>query len=154
MAAAMRRLARVLALCLALGACAAGSTGAQSARPDGEGYAGVGALVTRIAVAGQPANWKETLMLRPVHERAAVELRYLGMDEYGRALFERRDVDGIAGAGQAPVAAPGTDAAVVAGGADARQIALDLRLVRQVHVQGKIVEVLEATPSGVVFRIY
>ena len=93
-------------------------------------------------------------MLRPVHERSAVELRYLGLDSYGRALFERHDVDSIAGAGQSPAPAPGTEAAPAGAGADTRQIALDLRLVRQIHIQGKIVEVLEATRSGVVFRIY
>jgi len=35
-----------------------------------------------------------------------------------------------------------------------REIALDLRFTRQLRVQGKIIEVIEATASGVVFHLY
>jgi len=37
---------------------------------------------------------------------------------------------------------------------DTREILLDLRLAREIRVQGKIIEIVEASPSGVVFRLY
>ncbi|HYA66310.1 MAG TPA: hypothetical protein VEE84_06455, partial [Burkholderiaceae bacterium] len=75
------------------------------------------------------------------------------------AVFERHDVDTLAGPPPAPpvgAASPDTEAGFAAAGlpADTRQILLDLRLSRQIRVQGKIIEILEASASGVVFRLY
>jgi len=129
-------------------------------RPDGEGYAGNGELLVRIALR-QPDSMGWVGGLMGHHngaDRATIEIRYLGLDSLGRAVFERRDADALAAA---PARTPG--AAAVAGasaaadmhdGPNVRQITLDLRMARQLRVQGKIIEVIEAAPSGVVFRLY
>lgn len=147
-------------------------------RPDGEGYAGVGELLVRIGVPQGGPSWAAPLTENlPLghRERAYVEIRYQGLDSLGRAVFERRDGDALAAAAPntvLPVTARGTVLAPAApatpGGEatmgngsiappvtpDTRDIAMDLRLTRQLHIQGKIIEVLEATASGVVFRLY
>jgi hypothetical protein len=146
-------------------------------RPDGEGYAGVGELLVRIGVQQEGPSWTESLtagLTQRKRERAFVEIRYQGLDSLGRAVFERRDGDALAAAAPntvLPTTAKGTvlapTAAAVPADADpaagvnappatpnTRDIALDLRLSRQLHIQGKIVEVVEATASGVVFRLY
>jgi len=148
-------------------------------RPDGEGYAGVGELLVRIGVQEGGPSWTETLgeTVSPgrKHERAYVEIRYQGLDSLGRAVFERRDGDALAAAApntvlptnakgtvlvpSAPPAAagdanPGNGAIASPATPNTRDIAMDLRLSRQLHIQGKIVEVIEATASGVVFRLY
>jgi hypothetical protein len=177
--------ALLLATLLCLEGCASSPTaavapGAPAAgtanRPDGEGYAGVGELLVRIGVQQEAAGWTETLTstLAPKkHERAYVEIRYQGLDNLGRAVFERRDGDALAAAAPntvlptnakgtvlAPTAAPASGVDGGPGGASAplapntRDIALDLRLTREIHIQGKIIEVVEATASGVVFRLY
>jgi hypothetical protein len=133
----------------------------RSNRPDGEGYAGRGELVLRIGMPDGPG----ALLPIPVPgidakktERAYVELRYLGLDALGHAVFLRHDADALAGvparlAGPAP--APDADAeGAPADPPDTRRIALDLRRTRQIAIQGKVIEVIEATPSGVVFRLY
>lgn len=147
-------------------------------RPDGEGYAGVGELLVRIAVPQGGPGWAapitENLPLGK-RERAYVEIRYQGLDTLGRAVFERRDGDALAAAAPNTVlpvtargtvlapaapATPGGEAAMGNGSIappvtpNTRDIAMDLRLTRQLHIQGKIVEVVEATASGVVFRLY
>jgi hypothetical protein len=143
---------------LVLAGCSALQSDRSANRPDGEGYAGTGAVVMRIGVQGGSAGWlPNPFASRP--ERAAVEIRYLGLDASGRAVFLRHDDDAIAGKGRAvsPGALP-ADAALQDGApaaaADSRQIVVDLRTTRQIHVQGKIIEVIEATAEGVVFRIY
>lgn len=146
-----------------LGACTSviGPPGATVNRPDGEGFAGRGELVVRIGMPGAVSGINIPGLSDSRPERASIELRYLGLDSSGRAVFERRDSDKLAGA-PVPVAtaAPGSDSdtgvTAVSKGLppDSRQIVLDLRLVRQIRIQGKIIEVLEATPSGVVFRVY
>jgi len=150
-------------------------------RPDGEGYAGVGELLVRIGVQEGGPSWTETLgeTVSPgrKHERAYVEIRYQGLDDLGRAVFERRDGDALASAApntvlptsakgavlapSAPVPGPADVDASLGNGVIAppatpntRDIAMDLRLSRQLHIQGKIVEVVEATATGVVFRLY
>jgi hypothetical protein len=146
-------------------------------RPDGEGYAGVGELLVRIGVQQEGPNWVESLAVGLTdrkRERAYVEIRYQGLDSLGRAVFERRDGDALAaaapntvlptsakGAVLAPVptvvpadASAGHSAIAAPVTPNMRDIALDLRLSRQLHIQGKIVEVLEATASGVIFRLY
>ena len=147
------RLLRAAALCLALGlgACAIVHPPSAVSRPDGEGYAGTGGVVVRVGLAGAPPSWISNPFVAR-SERAAVELRYLGLDEAGRALFQRSDVDSVAGPGRAVAPQPVTgDPAHVR---PAFGIAVDLRTTRQIHVQGKLVEILEATASGVVFRLY
>jgi hypothetical protein len=154
-------------LALALGACATFlPPNTASNRPDGEGYAGRGELVLRVGMAtggGSPIAIPGLSAHKP--ERASVELRYLGLDSLGRAVFERHDSDNLAGQ-KAPIpplteaADSGSDASAAktasktADPPNTRQIALDLRLNRQIHIQGKIIEVVEATASGVVFRLY
>lgn len=150
----------VAVVLLALAACASPQQSAQANRPDGEGYAGVGELLVKIHVLEDHGGWTDPLATRK-HERASVEIRYLGLNSTGRAVFERHDVDALAGAPgpakTAPAAAAldsdaGTSTATLP--ADTRQILLDLRLARQIRVQGKIIEILEASASGVVFRLY
>ncbi len=138
----------VVAACSVLG----GQTGAHANRPDGEGYAGVGQRLVRIGVPGGDGSWYQNLAGKK-SERAAVELWYKGLDSGGRALFERRDVDALAGTSDAPKAPAQTDAAAPTD-PNTREIVLDMRLARQLHIQGKIIEILEATSSGVVFRLY
>jgi len=146
----------VLLACL--GACAALQPSAQANRPDGEGYAGVGELLVRIRVMSDGTSFVESLMPRKT-QRATVEIRYLGINSAGRAVFQRHDVDLLAGA---PVAlAPGNGSSDAETGyaasnlpSDTREILLDLRLAREIRVQGKIIEIVEASPSGVVFRLY
>ncbi len=132
-------------LVAALGACATGNVATN--RPAGEGYAGVGELVLQISVPG--GHWYDGLI--PGEKRASVEIRYLGIDDAGRAVFERHDVDVLAGR---PVAADTGAGIARSGPIDTRRIAIDLRTTREIHVQGKIIDVLEASPSGVVFRLY
>jgi hypothetical protein len=161
-----------LAACSALEGISTSSAGAVPAptpspavsnRPDGEGYAGRGELVVRLTVPA--ATSKLTLpgsddKKKKEPDRAVVDLRYLGLDSQGRAVFERHDSDHVAGAPEAAALTPDVaDAAPTAPGdgkqpIDTRDIVLDLRLVRQIHIQGKVIEVVEATPSGVVFRLY
>jgi hypothetical protein len=143
-----------------LAACAALQTSATSDRPDGEGYAGTGELVVRIGVPKQSFNPADQFTTHPA-ERARVEIRYMGLDGQGRAVFQRYDADSAAGSPQAP-------AIPVSSGAEGAErvqspdtlpphtmpIVLDLRLTRQIHVQGKIIEVVQATATGVVFRLY
>ena len=143
---------------LAAAACATIFPSAVANRPDGEGYAGVGELMVRIRVMeNNSGGWLDGLAPRR-NTRATVELRYLGINSAGRAVFERRDVDKLAGA---PVASsPGTGPEQPSGSAgiamppDTRDILLDLRLARQIRIQGKIIEIVEASDSGVVFRLY
>ena len=135
-----------LMLAAALGACATG--GVSTNRPTGEGYAGVGELVLRLSVPGSE-HWYDSLI--PGERRASVEIRYLGIDDAGRAVFERHDVDVLAGR---PVRADAGAGVARSGPIDTRRIAIDLRTTREIHVQGKIIDVLEASPSGVVFRLY
>ena len=152
---------RILAtlLLLSLGACASFQPAAQANRPDGEGYAGVGELLVRIRVLQDNAGWFESLMPRK-NQRAMVEIRYLGINPAGRAVFERHDVDLLAGPPPAALSSTALPSDVepsfAAAGlpADTRQILLDLRLARQIRVQGKIIEILEASATGVVFRLY
>lgn len=164
-------------LALALGACAsilaplgAGPNSASN-RPNGEGYAGRGELVLRMGMAGSggplgllssddgPLAMFRSGPKKP--DRANIEVRYLGLDGLGRAVFQRQDNDAMAGHAVAVTPAPGpadpqglVPVAEEAQQLNTRQIALDLRLTRQLRIQGKIVEVIEATPSGVVFRLY
>lgn len=130
-------------------------------RPDGEGYAGTGELLVRIRVFEQSQNWIDSVYkpLEKKHERASVELRYLGLNSLGRAVFQRHDIDDLAGAPvqSATIALPDmadADTMATALPANTRNIVLDLRLTRQIRIQGKIIEVVEATASGVVFRLY
>lgn len=163
-----QRLSKILFWCasLALGACAtSGLTGAGSNRPDGEGYAGRGELVLRIGAAPAGGSFFSLATLTGASaqssEHSAVELRYAGIDSLGRAVFQRRDNDAYAGPPEpAKIPAGGADlsakAAVPADAEapDTRKIVLDMRLTRQIHIQGKTIEILEATPSGVIFRVY
>lgn len=160
----------LLASGLFLGACAlmpgAAPTDVGVNRPDGEGYAGRGELVLRIGVSANSAN--PVAMVQNIggskSNQAVVELRYEGLDFLGRAVFERHDSDSLAGPALPPrtlaLAAARSGEAMDAPDSaafeapDTRLVVLDLRQVRQIHIQGKIVEVLEATPSGVVFRLY
>ena len=159
------------ALLLGAGACSSlgGSTGTSAAanRPEGEGYAGVGELLVRIGVHPEASGLVDSFSPRKP-ERGFVEIRYQGLDSLGRAVFERHDADAFAEGAPAaslPTSARGTalvpaPAAPEAGGNSApaapntREIALDLRFTRQLRVQGKIIEVIEATASGVVFHLY
>jgi hypothetical protein len=136
-------------------------------RPDGEGYAGVGELLVRIGTQQDGSGLMDSLMPRK-RERAVVEIRYQGLDGAGRAVFERHDADALsesAPGSTLPTSAKGTILVPAAAAAEpgtltpamppnTRDIALDLRLGRQLRVQGKIIEVIEATASGVVFRLY
>ena len=143
---------------LAAAACTTSAPSAVANRPDGEGYAGVGELLVRIGVPQDNGGWFESL--RPHKgQRAVVEVRYLGLNSAGRAVFERHDVDILAGPPVPPgsvVAAtevePGATAGILP--VDTREILLDLRLARQIRIQGKIIEIIEASASGVVFRLY
>ena len=178
--------ATVLAMCGCAASPSASSVPAAPAagsanRPDGEGYAGVGELLVRIGVPQEGPGWTQTvtdtLSISRKHERAYVEIRYQGLDDLGRAVFERRDGDALASAApntvlptsakgavlapSAPVPGPADVDASLGNGVIAppatpntRDIAMDLRLSRQLHIQGKIVEVVEATATGVVFRLY
>jgi len=140
--------ASIVAACSVLG----GQPSAHANRPDGEGYAGVGQRLVRIGVPASGGSWYQDLAGKK-SERAAVELWYRGLDSGGRALFERRDVDALAGTPDAPKA-PAREDGAAANDPNAREIVLDMRLARQLHIQGKIIEILEATSSGVVFRLY
>lgn len=152
----LRRLLAVTAV-LALAACTTIFPSVVANRPDGEGYAGVGELIVRIRVMEDKGGWFEGLVPRK-NTRATVELRYLGFNSAGRAVFERRDVDHLAGvpAASTPAAASDTDTGGAAAGLprDTRDILLDLRLARQIRIQGKIIEIVEASDTGVVFRLY
>ncbi len=168
---AVRRLAALamgVTAVLGLAGCAAPASNASSInRPEGEGYAGVGELLLRVGVQQEPAGLMDSLVPRK-KERGFVEIRYQGLDGLGRAVFERHDADALAGdapGGALPTSAKGTilvpAPAVADPGAliapiapNTREIPLDLRLVRQLRVQGKIIEVIEATATGVVFRLY
>jgi len=153
---ALRQLA-VLGSLLAAVACTTNFPNTAANRPDGEGYAGVGELIVRIRVLGDNTGWFEALMPRRT-TRAFVELRYRGFNPAGRAVFERRDVDNLAGApvGSRPAAASDTEAGSAGASLppDTREILLDLRMARQIRIQGKIIEIVEASNSGVVFRLY
>jgi len=161
------RIARLIGGCALLAACSVvAPPGVSSNRPDGEGYAGRGELVLRLAATdhgGGLLPWPPTLpgLSAPKVERATVELRYLGLDDQGRAEFQRHDVDTLAGP---PVLPPAESPEMALGRAaaahhppaalDTRRIVVDLRLARQIQIQGKIIEIVEATATGVVFRIY
>ena len=155
-----RRLLRLLTLTavLAASACTTIFPSAVANRPDGEGYAGVGELIVRIRVMGQNTGWFDRLMPPSKNARATVELRYLGINSAGRAVFERRDLDNLAGAPvvSTPAAGSGLEPGTTAAGLppDTRDILLDLRLARQIRIQGKIIEIVEASDTGVVFRLY
>ena len=162
------RLLRILLLLcpVALGACALlsplGLSKSSSNRPDGEGYAGSGELVLRIGLdANEDLPFSMLGLGKSQAKRASVELRYLGLDAFGRAVFERHDVDALAGDPQFPRSLPTlADAGGQSGTAvepqlpDTRQIVLDLRRTRQIHIQGKTIEIVDASPSGVVFHLY
>jgi len=136
-----------------LGACAlpGEAPAARASRAPGEGFAGVGERVLQISVPDSGGSWYQGIFgSKPL--RSTVDLRYMGLDSAGRAVFLRHDGDLRAEAPDARAATPAGAAAL----ADPRtqEIVLDLRLARQIHVQGKIVEVIEATNTGVVFRLY
>jgi hypothetical protein len=146
----------VVTVVLAVGLVACNSTPApaesggmhiSSNRPDGEAYAGKGELVLRIIVAGPDANVLDAIKAtegKARAEMAHVDLRYGGLDSLGRAVFQRHDVDQLASG------RPASDGA----GGHVQTLTLDLRHVRQLHVQGKTIEILDASDSGVVFRLY
>ena len=152
----LRRLLTLSAL-LAASACTTIFPSTVTNRPDGEGYAGVGELIVRIRVMGQNTGWFEGF-IPSKNARATVELRYLGINSAGRAVFERRDLDNLAGAPvvSTPAAGSGLEAGTAPAGLppDTRDISLDLRLARQIRIQGKIIEIVEASDTGVVFRLY
>jgi len=131
-------------LVLLLASCASDAPGAHkvvASRPDGEGHAGKGEMVLRLQVYAQDASGTFRWLAGRT-EQANVEILYQGLDDEGRAVFERRDFDRAA-------ALDGAHPAQTT-----RQIAIDLRTSRLLQVQGKVIEVREAAPSGVVFRIY
>lgn len=151
----------VLAVLLLAGCGSIAQPSIVSNRPNGEGYAGAGELVVRIGQMRQEGfgglfAGGDTRR----RERAYVELRYVGLDAYGRAVFRRHDVDSIAGKPDpqalepAPTPAEGAQAEAPTLPPDTRDIVIDLRRARQIHIQGKVVEILEATSSGVVFNLY
>jgi hypothetical protein len=166
---ALRALRR-LGWCGLLAACGAmAPQGIGSNRPDGEGYAGRGELVIRLVASDHDGVLPLPLAIPGLAqhktERSTVELRYLGLDEQGRAAFQRHDVDTLAGPPQLPAgeaaavpaelgSASASHGAAASDPPDTRRILVDLRLSRQIQIQGKIIEIVEATASGVVFRIY
>ena len=128
-------------------------------RPDGEAYAGKGEIVLRLSMSAGDAN-----LLQQVHtdlgkvkpEMAHTELRYEGLDSSGNAVFSRRDVDLLAKA-----AAPSSDAKArgevhenIEDSRNVEEIVVNLRVKRQIHIQGRTIEILDAHPEGVVFRLY
>ena len=131
----------ILAATLLLGSCATDSPTVVASRADGEGHAARGELVLRLKVYS-PSAAGYFAWASGREERATIEIRYAGMDDAGRALFDRHDLDRAA-------VEPGT----ATGGADHR-LTVDLRTTRQIRLQGKIIEILEADPSGVVFRLH
>jgi hypothetical protein len=146
--------AGLLSACASIASLTA--TGPVSNRPDGEGYAGAGELVLRL---GPPAEKKSgwfTNLASQHKETATVELRYVGLDANGRAVFRRHDVDAIAGPPVPMNPPPGDPAAPRAAALppDTRDIVVDMRLARQIRIQGKIIEIVEASRSGVVFNLY
>jgi hypothetical protein len=159
-AAGARSWAAVLLLLGASGCALPPASNIAVNRPNGEGYAGRGELVLRVGLQ-QPEGGGNLLSGWAGHPtgRGSVEIRYLGLDPSGRAIFQRHDIDDLAGAPARVLPQEAMGDASAGQGAPAqplntREIVLDLRLTRQIHVQGKIIEVLEATASGVVFRLY
>jgi hypothetical protein len=126
---------------LLLASCASNAPNVVPNRADGEGHAGRGEVVVRLQIYAQtPAGTFAWLTGR--REQATIEILYQGLDDAGRVLFERRDMDRAA----APAGAHPAETT--------RQIPLDLRTTRLLRVQDKVIEVREAGPSGVVFRLY
>ncbi len=143
----------LLGAMLLVAACGTSEPTAVANRPGGEGYAGVGERLVQIRVPSDSGHWWQ-VEPKAKRERASVEISYVGLDSAGRAVFQRHDIDALAGA---PVLDKSAGAAGGEGtglAANTRQIVLDLRLSRQIRVQGKIIEIIEATSSGVVYHLY
>jgi hypothetical protein len=153
-------LSALLLCALVLGACASSPPQVVSNRADGEAYAGTGTTMLRLGLMQNRSNPLVDL-IRGREERGYIELRYAGLDAAGRAVFVRHDVDPVADPRKAPprpaTGPTGPDegpTAVPAAPADTREIVLDLRLSRQIRIQGRTIEILEATAAGVVFHLY
>ena len=158
----MRRLLAAVAAAV-LCACTVAPLMPATSRPD-EAYAGTGQRLARIAVS--QGNAVLDALLMKASAGGYVDIRYLGLDSLGRAVFERRDSppagarlqprDPDPAATAADSATPGAMAppAAVPSDTHVNLIALDLRLNRQLHIQGRTIEVLDATASGLVYRLY
>jgi hypothetical protein len=128
-------------------------------RPDGEAYAGKGEVVLRLSMSGPDANVVQQLRstlgkVRP--ETARMELRYEGLDSSGHALFSRKDVDVLADphAEHREAEVHGEGRPSDGPGKNTQELVVNLRVQRQIHIQGRTIEILDAHPEGVVFRVY
>jgi hypothetical protein len=82
------------------------------------------------------------------NDRGFAELRYMGTNSAGQAVFRRTDVDIGASAPPATVGALPPDAVQFV------QFALDPTLGRTITIQDHGVEILQFNPAGVQYRVW
>lgn len=140
-------------------------------------YTSVGDLLVKVTLKeGLPNALGGSDIFGRKRERGFVELRFMGMAPDGRAIFRRKSVDIVSNettlspsqslsGGQATVVqrGSGTNVAIIGrrGGdatvetlpADTIDFALDLSKHRIITIEDRIIEIVQADPGGVSFKL-
>ncbi len=90
----MYRFSPLLALMAFLAACSPVRMQESSSRPPGEARAGVGEVMLRVSLRDNlPDEFGGADIFGRTRDRGFVELRYMGLDDEGRPIFRRREVE-------------------------------------------------------------
>jgi hypothetical protein len=146
-------------------------------RPAGvESFASIGDVMVRIdASESLPNAFGKADIFGRTRDRGFSELRFMGLAPNGVAVFRRRDVDIMTnettmsrtGFGSSVATAQATGQGVIVSGVttqapapnvavlppDTTEFALDLRQGHIITIRDRVIEILDANPSGIRFTI-
>lgn len=166
------------AVLIAIAGCAPVSQSVMTAKPIGvQSYASVGDVIARFEIKENlPNAFGGADIFGRTRDRGFSELRYMGLDQSGRPVFRRRDVDiltnettmtrGGVGISTATVQPVGQGAVatgvstqpqlemIQALPADTTQFAVDLAKGRVITVRERVIEITGADSAGVSFVIH
>ena len=124
----------VFGVAIAVASCSPVETYNRTDRATGQAFASRGDVMLRVDKRDDPPDG-----------RGFAELRYMGTNSVGQAVFRRTDVD---------IGASAPPATVGALPPDAVQFALDPTLGRTITIQDHGVEILQFNPAGVQYRVW
>lgn len=140
-------------------------------------YTSVGDVLVKVTLKeGLPNALGGSDIFGRKRERGFVEIRFMGMAPDGRAVFRRKSVDIVSnettlspsqslmggqptvvqrgsGTNIAIIGSQGGDATVETLPADTIEFALDLTKHRLITVEDRVIEIVQADPGGVSFRL-